>query len=135
MPQEQPRTHNQKILANIEATAKAADTPQNRLLSELRGTEETLLYNHVRFARLRETAEQLGIKPPVMTPAEIIAKADSMLQAASHDASAQAATEATPLRVPLFPLPTLTGNSALAESDPARRAQFQQREADNTLDH
>jgi hypothetical protein len=43
---DQPRTSNREILDRIEAMAAAADTPEARLLSELRGMEETLLGNH-----------------------------------------------------------------------------------------
>src|SRR5687768_12397219 len=68
-----PRSRDQEILARLHAQLKAADTPEARLLSELRGLEETLLGNQWRYARLWEAAEQLGIEPRLPTPAEIIA--------------------------------------------------------------
>jgi hypothetical protein len=73
-----PRTPNQEILDRIKAMAEAADTREARLLSELRGMEETLLANHRKYARLWEAAEQLGIVPPVRTAERIVADADPM---------------------------------------------------------
>ena len=66
------RTRNQEILDRLRAEQEAADTPQARLLSELRGMEETLLGNHRQYERLWEAAEQLGIRPPVRTAEQIV---------------------------------------------------------------
>jgi hypothetical protein len=71
-----PRTRNQELLAQIQAAAEAADTPEARLLSELRGMEETLLAKHREYVRLWEAADQLGIRPPVRTASQIVAEAD-----------------------------------------------------------
>ena len=75
-----PGTRNQQLLAQIRADAHAADTPEARLLNELRGMEETLLGNHRRYARLREEADQLGISPPIRTASQIVAEADGFPQ-------------------------------------------------------
>jgi hypothetical protein len=71
-----PRTRNQELLAQIQAEAKAADTPEARLLNELRATEEILLANHRQYVRLWEAADQLGITPPVRTAEQIVRDAD-----------------------------------------------------------
>jgi hypothetical protein len=71
-PRDQPPlSRNREILARLQARLKAADTPETRLVNELRGLEETLLGNHRRYARLWEDAERLGLKPPLPTPSEI----------------------------------------------------------------
>lgn len=70
------RSRNQAILDELRAKL-AADTPEARLLSELRGLEETLLGNHRTYVRLWEAADQLGITPPVRTAAQIVAEADT----------------------------------------------------------
>jgi hypothetical protein len=75
-PSDPPLSRNQELLAQIQAQAKAADTPENRLLNELRGMEETLLGNHRQYVRLWEAAAQLGITPPVRTASQIVAEAD-----------------------------------------------------------
>jgi hypothetical protein len=69
-------TRNQEILAQILAEAKAADTPEARLLNKLRAMEETLLANHRQYVRLWEAADQLGITPPVRTAEQIVAEAN-----------------------------------------------------------
>jgi len=97
-------SRNQQLLAQIQADAKVADTPEARLLSEIRGMEETLLGNHRQYARLWNAAEQLGIKPSVAMPGEILAKAYATLE-------------------PLAATP-----------DPAHRAQFQTKDNDRGID-
>lgn len=77
-PHEVPPTRNQEILAQIQAQAKVADTPEARLLNELRGMEETLLGKHRQYARLWEAADRLGINPPVRTGWQILADAEGM---------------------------------------------------------
>jgi hypothetical protein len=78
-PQDAPLpSRNQEILARIQTDAKAQDTPEAKLLSELRGMEETLLANHRQYVRLWEAADQLGITPPVRTASQIVAEADGL---------------------------------------------------------
>jgi hypothetical protein len=78
MPKEARQTPNQEILARIQARAQAADTPEARLLTEMRAMEETLFANHRRYVRMWEAADQLGILPPVRTAKQIVADADPM---------------------------------------------------------
>jgi hypothetical protein len=76
--QEEPATRNQKLLAEIRAKAELANTPEARLLNELRSMEETLLANHRQYGRLWEAADQLGIDPAVRTSSQLAAAADGM---------------------------------------------------------
>ena len=51
---------NQAILAQLRLARQASDTPAERLISQLRGLEETLLSDHRRYARLLRSAAELG---------------------------------------------------------------------------
>lgn len=61
---------NQAILAQLRLARQASDTPAERLISQLRGLEETLLSDHRRYARLLRSAAELGLKPPAAMPAD-----------------------------------------------------------------
>jgi hypothetical protein len=75
-PVDSPVSHNQEILARLQAMQEAYETPEARLVSELRGMEETLLANHRQYVRLWEAADRLGITPPVRTAEQIVREAD-----------------------------------------------------------
>jgi hypothetical protein len=74
-------SRNQALLAQLRMTKHASDTPAERLISQLRGLEETLLANHRRYARLLRSAAELSLEPPVAKPAEIVARAEAAVEA------------------------------------------------------
>jgi len=72
---------NQAILAQLRLARQASDTPAERLISQLRGLEETLLSDHRRYARLLRSAAELGLEPPAAMPAQIVARAEAAVMA------------------------------------------------------
>jgi hypothetical protein len=72
---------NQAILAQLRLARQASDTPAERLISQLRGLEETLLSDHRRYARLLRSAAKLGLESPAAMPAQIVARAEAAVMA------------------------------------------------------
>ena len=77
-PNEPPRTRNQEILAQHQADAEAADTPEARLLSATAAWRKHCWGITGSMSACGKRRISSCIKPPVRTAQQIVADADSM---------------------------------------------------------